>query len=198
MTRLSSIVLCLALPALACAQDSTPKPQRAAIGKPAPDFTLTDLAGKKHRLSDYLKAKKVVVLEWFNPKCPSVKKVHQKGIPTGVAKSFKDKGVVWLAINSGGPGKQGHGLEVNKAGAKRWSIDYPILLDETGAVGRSYGAKVTPNLCIVSASGELVYMGALDNRRDPSAPDYVGHVAQALSAVLAGKPVATPKTRAYG
>jgi peroxiredoxin len=201
MTRVLCLLgfLSLAMPSLAAGQEpSAPPPKKAALGKPAPDFSLTDLAGKTHRLSDYLKAKKVVVIEWFNPKCPSVKKVHNKGIPTGLAKKFKGKGVVWLAINSGGPGKQGHGAEVNKAGAKRWGIEYPILTDETGTVGRLYGAKVTPNLCVVDASGNLVYMGALDNRRDPSTPEYVGHVEKALTAVLAGEKIATPKTRAYG
>ena len=200
MTRVLGLVLfCLALPALAAAQEPTaPPPQKAALGKPAPDFSLTDLAGKTHRLSDYLKAKKVVVIEWFNPKCPSVKKVHTKGIPTGLAQKYKEKGVVWLAINSGGPGKQGHGIEVNKAGAKLWSIKYPILTDEAGTVGRLYGAKVTPNLCVVDATGKLVYMGALDNRRAPSSPEYLGFVEQALTALLEGKEVTTAKTRAYG
>jgi len=200
MTRVFCLgFLCLALPSLATAQEpTTPPPQKATLGKPAPDFSLKDLAGKTHRLSDYTKAKKVVVIEWFNPKCPSVKKVHNKGIPTGLAKKFKGQGVVWLAINSGGPGKQGHGLEVNKAGAKRWKIDYPILTDETGSVGRLFGAKVTPTLCVVDATGKLVYTGALDNRRDPSTPEYVGFVELALTAVLEGKAVTTANTRAYG
>ncbi|MBL4845107.1 MAG: redoxin domain-containing protein [Planctomycetes bacterium] len=200
MTRILSLaLLCLVLPSPAAAQESTPQaPPRAKLGKPAPDFSLTDLNGKTHRLSDYSKAKKVVVLEWFNPGCPSVKKAHSKGIMTAIAKKYKDKGVVWLAINSGGSGKQGHGVAVNKAGAKRWSIAYPILPDEKGTVGRMYQAKVTPHLYVVDATGKLVYKGAVDNRREPNTPEYVGYVEQAVIAALKGKPVATPKTRAYG
>src|SRR5687768_12223069 len=49
----------------------------AELGKPAPDFTLTDLDGKTHRLSDH--RGKTVVLEWFNPGCPFVKKSHADG-----------------------------------------------------------------------------------------------------------------------
>jgi peroxiredoxin len=200
MTRLLSLgLLCLVLPSLAGAQEPTNQAaQQARLGKLAPDFSLTDLNGKTHRLSDYLKAKKVVVLEWFNPGCPSVKKAHNKGIQTAIAKRYKDKGVVWLAINSGGPGKQGHGVAVNKAGAKRWSIGYPILPDEKGTVGRLYQAKVTPHLYVVDATGKLVYKGALDNRREPNTPEYVGYVEQAVIAALEGKPVATSKTRPYG
>lgn len=191
---LSTALLCLALPTLVAAQDS---PQ-AEVGQPAPDFALTDLDGETHRLSDYVKAKKVVVLEWFNPGCPYVKKVHDKGIVTAIANAYKDRGVVWLAINSGGPGKQGHGAAANRAGAERWGIDYPILLDEAGTVGRLYRAKTTPHLYVVDPSGTLVYNGALDNKKDPSAADYVGYVEQAVSATLAGEPVATNATRPYG
>ena len=43
-----------------------------AVGQKAPDFTLTDTAGKAVRLSDY--KGKHVVLEWNNPGCPFVRK----------------------------------------------------------------------------------------------------------------------------
>src|ERR1700704_119331 len=56
---------------------------RAEIGKPAPDFELSDLDGKKIRLSSY--RGKPVVLEWFNPGCPFVKASHTKGSLKGLA-----------------------------------------------------------------------------------------------------------------
>jgi len=200
MTRtLSFGLLCLVLPSLAAGQESPNKaPQSAELGEPAPDFTLTDLHGNTHRLSDYVKAKKVVVLEWFNPGCPAVKQLHDKGIVTSLADKYKDQGVVWLAINSGGPGKQGHGIPINKAAAESWSIAYPILHDETGAVGRMYRAKVTPHLYVVDSTGTLVYNGAFNNRQEPNTPEYVGFVDQAVDAVLEGDPVATPTARPYG
>jgi len=40
----------------------------ADIGKPAPDFTTTDINGKTHKLSDY--KGKLVVLEAYNLDCP--------------------------------------------------------------------------------------------------------------------------------
>ena len=45
---------------------------QAVSNQAAPDFTLTDTNGLKHSLSDY--KGKFVVLEWFNPDCPFVKK----------------------------------------------------------------------------------------------------------------------------
>ena len=42
------------------------------VGSAAPDFSLPDANGKAHSLSQY--NGKYVVLEWFNPQCPFVKK----------------------------------------------------------------------------------------------------------------------------
>ena len=104
----------------------------AEVGAAAPDFTLKDLDGKTVKLAD-LKGK-VVVLEWFNPECPFVKASHTKGSLVGTAKRAAGKGVVWLAINSGAPGKQGAGADKSKAGKATFGMDHPVLLDETGAV----------------------------------------------------------------
>src|SRR5688572_22527035 len=99
----------------------------AAVGKPAPDFTLPGLDGKSVTLSSF--RGKTVVLEWYNPECPFVKKAHEKGSLVDAAKRLTEKtGVVWLAINSGAPGKQGAGREKNLAGKRAMSLNHPILL----------------------------------------------------------------------
>ena len=50
---------------------------KTELGKLAPEFELTDTSGAKWKLSD--KRGKIVVLEWFNPECPVVKKAHGVG-----------------------------------------------------------------------------------------------------------------------
>lgn len=172
---------------------------KAELGQPAPDFTLTDLDGKTVKLSDH--KGKVVVLEWFNPDCPFVKRNHGEGPLKTMAKDVQAKGVVWLAINSGAPGKQGHGKATNEAGRDRYGMTSPILLDETGAVGRAYGAQTTPHMYVVDEAGVLVYRGAIDNAPDgdPSEGTVVrNYVAEALDDVLAKKPVRTKEIEAYG
>lgn len=170
----------------------------AAIGLPAPDFTLPAADGSTVKLSDF-KGKRVV-LEWFNPECPFVKAAHGEGALKDLAARTTATGVVWLAINSGAPGKQGHGAEVNKQAAAAWSIAHPILLDETGAVGHAYGASNTPHLYLIDEKGVLVYRGALDNAPmgEAEGGTRVAHFEDALAALVAGKPIATPETRAWG
>jgi hypothetical protein len=162
---------------------------------------LKDLDGKEVRLSSF--KGKTVVLEWFNPGCPFVKAAHSKGSLKEAARKHTKSGIVWLAVNSAAAGKQGAGADVNRSAAKTWSLEHPILLDEAGTVGKTYGATNTPHIMIVDANGTLVYRGAIDNSPDgegESAPDgkLVSYADSALADLAAGKPVATPETKAYG
>jgi hypothetical protein len=173
----------------------------ADIGQTAPDFTLPDLDGHTVHLADF--KGKTVVLEWFNPGCPFVKKAHTKGSLVGTAKRYMDQGVVWLAINSSAPGKEGNGVARTLEGKHAFGMDYPILLDESGAVGHAYGATNTPHMFVIDKSGTLVYRGAIDNSPDaegesPSGGKLVNYVDATMADLAAGHPVATASTQAYG
>lgn len=178
-----------------------PEAKSPVVGKPAPDFTLKDLRGKDVKLASY--KGKTIVLEWFNPGCPFVKASHSVGSLVDTAKRQTKNGVVWLAINSGAPGKQGHDLAMNTEAARTWSLAHPILRDENGVVGKAYGATNTPNMFVIDRTGTVVYAGAIDNSPDgegksPQGGALVNYVDAALADLAAGKPVATPVTRPYG
>jgi AhpC/TSA family len=180
---------------------ATAAPAPADIGKPAPDFTLADVDGHSVHLADY--RGKVVVLEWFNPKCPFVNLSHSKGSLKGTAARHIAEGVVWLAIDSSAPGKQGNGVDEIRDGATRMGLAHPILRDESGVVGHTYGATNTPHLFVIDKGGTLVYAGAIDNSPDaegesPQGGPLVNYVDAALADLAAGRPVRTPRTKAYG
>ncbi len=170
------------------------------VGAPAPAFTLPDTEGAPFSLSD--QRTKVVVLEWFNPDCPFVKAAHEPGGPLAeAARTATAAGVVWVAINSGAPGKQGHGSARNAEARGAWSLDHPVLLDETGEVGRAYAAKTTPQLVVIDGDGVVRYEGALDNAPLNEVKDGAARVSwalDALAAVQAGQPVATARTTPWG
>src|SRR6185437_5915344 len=75
------------------------------VGSAAPDFSLTDAKGKSHSLSEY--KGKYVVLEWFNPECPFVKKHYGSDNMQKLQQEYTGKGVVWLTIDSSAPGTEG-------------------------------------------------------------------------------------------
>jgi len=166
----------------------------AKVGEKAPAFTLTDSDGKTVNLADLTKEKKIVVLEWFNPTCPFVQKHHQANkTMSETAKAFKDKNVVWLAVNSGATS-----AEDNNAAKKTYGINYPILMDKGGAVAKTYGSKNTPTMFIINADGVLAYRGAIDDNPDAATLGKKNYVKQALEQILKGETVTEPQTKAYG
>lgn len=174
---------------------------QAAVGAPAPSFTLTDTKGATHALADF--AGKPVVLEWTNPECPFVKKHYGAKNMQALQAKYVAQGAVWLSVCSSAPGKQGHypADEWNRILAEQGSAATALLLDPDGQVGRAYGAKTTPHLFVVDAAGTLVYDGAIDDNPSTDSADIPGaraYVAEALDAVLAGAPVPVAQTKPYG
>lgn len=167
----------------------------AKVGDPAPAFELKDTDGKTVKLSDY--KGKVVVIDWFNPDCPVCAMHYKAGTIQNTAKQFAGKDVVFLAINSGAAGKQGSGVERNATAKKDWNVAFPVLLDESGTVGRSYGAKTTPHCYVIDKAGTLVYAGAIDDG-SPGKIGKTNYVEKTLNAVLAGETVSPAETTPYG
>ncbi len=193
MRALMVLSLFVSLPSIAVAQST------AKVGEKAPSFALTAVDGKTHEPAS---AKgKLVVLEWFNPDCPFVKRAYNEGPMKALQKAHLAAGGLWFTINSNAAGKQGHGQARNAEAVKAWGLAHPVLLDEKGVVGRAYGATRTPELVVIDAGGKVVYHGALDSTggggyggKEPA----VGHLAEALTAARAGKPVAVGQTKPWG
>ncbi|MEO0326055.1 MAG: redoxin domain-containing protein [Myxococcota bacterium] len=165
----------------------------ANVGDSAPSFELRDSTGTVHRLADY--RGKIVVLEWTSPECPFVRRhyghdtdmVHTAGALTG-------DDVVWLAIDS----SHFNAPADSESWRARHSIPYPVLQDRDGAVGRRYGARTTPHMYVIDASGVLRYQGAIDSdpRGREDAP--TNYVRGAVEALRAGRPVPRAETAPYG
>jgi peroxiredoxin len=190
-----------ALSALALPAGLLPRmAQAATVGQPAPDFTLSDTAGKPVKLSQY--RGKPVVLEWNNPGCPFVRK-HYNGNMQALQKEFTAQGVVWLAINSTRDDSADH---MSPAQLARWMTEQKAsptatLMDEDGTVGQAYAARVTPHMYIVNPQGLLVYAGGIDSIPSARVADIekaTNFVRQGLRELLAGKPLTTPTSQAYG
>ena len=166
----------------------------AAIGQPAPTFSLHDQDGKTVSLDDY--KGKIVVLEWFNNGCPYVVRHYEKlNSMNSLAKKYAEQGVAWVAINS----TRNKSEADNKQAAQAWHIDRPILADTTTEVAKSYGAKTTPHMFIIDKQGKIAYEGAIDNDPDGNkGADKINYVDKALTELSTGSSVSVPETRSYG
>src|SRR5436853_181924 len=153
---------------LACLASTTFAADSPAVGGNAPDFSVADSKGTSHSVSQY--KGKYVVLEWFNPECPFVKKHYGSGNMQKLQEEFTGKGVVWLAVDSSAQGKEGN-LTAGQANAKmtEWKTKQTALvLDPDGKAGRSYGAKNTPHMFVINPEGKIVYEGAIDSKASPN------------------------------
>ena len=179
---------------------SGPAVAEQVTGAQAGNFKLTSMSGQTVELAQF--KGKTVVLEWHNPGCPFVQK-HYRGNMQKTQAAARAQGAVWLTINSGAPGKQGHmsGAEAQALVAKEKAMPTDYLLDPRGVVGTGYGAKTTPHMYIIDASGKLVYQGAIDDKPTADVADIAtarNHVLAALDEMKAGKPVSVPESRPYG
>jgi peroxiredoxin len=195
MNKIAITILAFAL--------SIPAYLTAAVetGTPAPDFTLTDSTGVEHSLSDF--AGKYVVLEWTNHECPFVVKHYSEGDMQSLQKSMTDEEVVWLQIISSAEGKQGY-LNPEEAEALRKSKSMHStakLLDVSGEVGRTYGARTTPHMYLIDPEGTLVYQGAIDSIKSTRASDVAkadNYLIAAYESHKAGEPIENATTVPYG
>jgi thiol-disulfide isomerase/thioredoxin len=179
MRILTSLLACLASIAAFAAPE---------IGQPAPAFTGTTLDGKTVSLADF--KGKTVVLEWYNPGCPYVKKFYNVGKMQEFQKEVVASGAVWLVINSGG-----HKLES--------ATYYPgtVVQDADQSIGRAYDAKVTPHCFVIDGKGVLAYKGAIDSIASTKSADIekaTNYVLAAVKAVKEGKAPEVTNTKPYG
>ena len=193
---LTALAAFTTLAAMACTDSAA-----QVVGRPAPGFTLPDANGRSVSLSDF--RGRTVVLEWNNPGCPFVQKHYGSGNMQRTQAAAASDGVVWLTINSGAPGNQGHmnGAEARAFVARSEARPAHYLLDPRGDVGRAYGARTTPHMYVVDGRGTLVYAGAIDDRPTANPADIDGarnHVLAALSDLEAGRAVSVPTSRPYG
>ena len=173
----------------------------ASAGQAAPDFSVTDSTGKAVHLSDY--KGKFVVLEWTNPECPFVRKHYDSANMQTLQKEWGAKDVVWLSVNSTNQSSSEYktGAQMNSWMQSQGAAQKAVLIDSDSAAGRQYAAKTTPHMFVVDPKGQIVYAGAIDDKRSARPEDVRtsnNYVRLALTEAMAGKPVSTPNTTPYG
>jgi hypothetical protein len=184
------------------------EPVEATIGAPAPLFVTEDHEKRDLTLRDF--RGKFVVLEWFNPDCPAVQKAYEEGgrlrdVAIELAfdkKVLEEKGepdLIWIHINSAGPGQPGNGLQKALNARAEFQIANLYADDEPGTIGRAYGATRTPEVVILDAAGVMVYRGAPDNAPSGKpAGAYRNYIAEAIADLRAGNKVRTGRTKLWG
>ena len=172
----------------------------AEVGKPAPDFTATDINGKMHKLSDY--KGKIVVLEEYNLDCPFCLNHFKTGAMQELQAEMTGKGVIWLLVNS--VNAKNPGYRNPEAARKEWAAQKikatAWIDDNSGELGKKYGMRTTPHMFVIDKNGILAYQGAIDARPSPQGDPRTArnYVREAVRELEAGEKVKVSQTRPYG
>jgi cytochrome c biogenesis protein CcmG/thiol:disulfide interchange protein DsbE len=116
-------------------------------GFPAPDFTLSDLNGRRIRLSD-LRGHVVFLNVWATwcPPCreemPSMERLYRR---------LQDTSFIMLAVSV----DEG-GAETVRRFVDRVGISFPVLLDPRGTVPSRYGVTGFPETFIIDRQGQVI------------------------------------------
>ncbi|CCH54387.1 alkyl hydroperoxide reductase/thiol specific antioxidant/Mal allergen [Fibrisoma limi BUZ 3] len=169
------------------------------VGDTVADFKLKNVDGKAVSLADRKDVKGYIIAFTCNT-CPVAKAYESRII--ALNEQFAPKGYPVVAIQSNdeqrSPGDS-YGAMQQRARGK--SYGFPYLHDETQAVAKAFGATNTPHMFVLKKEGDaykVAYIGAIDNnQRDAAAADKK-YVEQAVTELLAGKPVTMPTARAIG
>ena len=168
------------------------------VGDTATDFKLKNVDGKMVSLADYKEAKGFIVIFDCNT-CPYSKAYNDRIV--ALSKKYP-KNFPLIAINANSPEESsGDSFEEMVRYAKKHGYDFPYLVDETQEVAKAYGATNTPHVFVLNKSQntlKVAYIGTIDdNARDASSVTK-RYVEDAVDALMAGKSVATSKTKAIG
>ena len=160
-----------------------------------PQLTLRDSEGLLHSSDEWSHARATVIFfvttdcPLSNGYAPEMNRLEQ---------AYAPKGVRFLAV-------QGDATIPDadvRQHAKDYAYRFPVLLDPKESLAHYTGATITPEAAVLSPTGEVVYLGRIDNRvedfgkvrYEPTEFD----LRNALDAILAGRPVAHPRTHAFG
>ncbi len=166
-----------------------------ALGAKGAGFNLKGTDGKMHSL-DGVKGEKGTAVVFTCNECPFSKGYEDRLID--LAKEYQPKGIGFVAINANDPKiVPGDGFELMVKRAQDKNFPYPYVVDETQEIATAYGAKVTPHVFLLDASGKLVYRGRVDDSLEQDKVK-THDFASALEALSSGQPVKVAETKAFG
>lgn len=166
------------------------------IGDRAPDFNLPGVDGNTHSLADF-DDKDVLVVIFSCNHCPYVQAYEDRII--SLQDEFKDRGVVFVAINSNDdknyPDDSFENM-IKRAKHKRFNFHY--LRDQSQGAARSYRATHTPQIFVFDSARILRYTGKIDDNWKEPGKVRERYLRDAIVALVEGNNIKNPETHAIG
>ncbi len=166
------------------------------VGDVARDFKLKNVDGRMVSLAKIRKAKGYVVIFTCNH-CPFAVAYEDRII--ALHKKYAEKGFPVVAINPNDKNIQpADSYEKMQERAKQKGFPFVYLYDETQEIARAYGATRTPHVYLLDKDLRVRYIGAIDDNHENPEEVKERYLENAIEALLAGKEVPRPETKAVG
>lgn len=160
-----------------------------SIGARAPDQNLTAVDGSVHSLRS-LEQAPVTLLIFLSAECPVSN--EYVGRMNAIVRDYAGRATV-LGVNS----NRNETTEQVRQHAADYRLAFPVYKDPDNVLADALGISVTPQAVVFDAEQKLRYRGRIDDsQKSPRVTR--SDVRLALDAILAGKPVSTPETKAFG
>ena len=165
-------------------------------GDTATDFKLKSVDGKYYSMADYKDAKGFIVVFTCNT-CPFAVKYEDR--INDLAKKYKSKGYILLAINPNDPIAQPDDtFEFMQKKAKDKKFAFPYLVDEGQKIYPQYGATKTPHVFLLDKNHVVKYIGAIDDNSDDASAVKEKYLENAIAALEKGTEPSPVVTKAIG
>jgi peroxiredoxin len=167
----------------------------AAFAIVRPQFALRDTRNAVHSSEEW-NGKKAIVVFFTTTDCP----LSNNEVPemNRTRRDYEARGVAFYGVQAD--------TTITNADVVQHTKDYqftfPVLFDPHQVLAKMTGATTIPEAAVLSIDGSVLYLGRIDNRvedfnirrSEPTKFD----LREALDAVLAGRPVAHSRTKAFG
>lgn len=120
-------------------------------GEKVKDFTLNNLQGEKVSLKTF-QGKKIIFLNFFATWCPSCR--EEIPVLTKLYSEYQDKDVEFIGIDLREDKKKVTSF------VEKYKINYPVLLDLGGAVGKLYQISFIPFNLLIDQEGIVRFAGS--------------------------------------
>jgi len=166
------------------------------VGDKATDFKLKSVDNKMYSMADYEDAKGFIVVFTCNH-CPFAVKYEDRIID--LAKKYKLKGYILLAINPNDPAAQPEdSFELMQKRAKEKKFSFPYLFDEGQKIYPQYGATKTPHVFLLDKNLVVKYIGAIDDNVEDASEVKEKYLENAIAALEKGQEPTPNTTKAIG
>ena len=121
--------------------------QPALVGKPAPDFALTDLSGRTVRLADF--RGKVVLLDLWATWCGPCREEIPDFVELQTRYAERGFTLVGIALDE-------EGAKVVKPFAHQVGINYPVVIGNTRVSAAYGGVQALPTAFLIGRDGRIL------------------------------------------